>query len=341
MKTKKKPKALVLLSGGLDSRLVCKILEEQLGKDNVEAVFFMLPFGGGCCNDRFCVFRFCQKEGFKLYIIDCTKGAMFRKYMGMIRKPKFQRGTAMNPCIDCHLFMLKEAKKLAKKRGADFLATGEVLGERPLSQHRGALELIESEAGLGGKVLRPLSAKLLPLTEAERKCWIDRSKLLDIRGRGRKRQIGLAGRYGIDYPMPGGGCLLTDKEFSVRLLEFLWRPDFSPNYIELARLGRYFFISRHKAIVIVGRNHQENIRLQALAKRLKLPALEVKGFMGPTTLITGKKASRAALRAAAMLTARYSDAPKGGKCTVLVKSGKNVSKTEVIAPHDTSFLGKA
>ncbi|GAG14786.1 unnamed protein product, partial [marine sediment metagenome] len=103
----KKRKALVLLSGGLDSRLVCKLLEDQLGKKGIEAVFFALPFGGGCCSDRFCVIRFCQAQGYRLHIVDCTKGMWFRKYMSMIKSPQFQRGTAMNPCIDCHLFMLK------------------------------------------------------------------------------------------------------------------------------------------------------------------------------------------------------------------------------------------
>lgn len=340
-KTKNKPvvKALVLLSGGLDSRLVCRLLEEQLGKDSVEAVFFALPFGGGCCSDRFCVFKFAQQEGIKLHIIDCTKGVLFQKYMAMIMKPRFQRGTAMNPCIDCHLFMLKEAKKLAMKIGVSFLATGEVLGERPLSQRREVMLLIEKEAGLSGKVLRPLSAKLLPETEAERKGWVDRDKLLGICGRRRVEQLALAKKYGMDFPSPAGGCLLTDTEFSKRLIGLIAKGKaFSFERIELARLGRHFRLG--KTVIIVGRNHQENIMIKALAESMDLPTLEANVFMGPTTVLTAKRPAKTLLKAAAMLTARYSDAPKCRKCRILVKSGKKVSKISVIAPVDNAFFEK-
>lgn len=338
----KRAKALILLSGGLDSRLVCKMLQEQMGKASVEAVFFVLPFGGGCCNDKFCVFKFCQKEGIKLHITDCTKGAMFRKYAAMIMKPKFQRGVALNPCIDCRIFMLKEAKKLAKRTGADIIATGEVLGERPLSQHRAALQLVEREAGLEGRLLRPLSAKLLPETQAERKGWIDRSRLLCVHGRRRVEQIALAKKYRISFPSPGGGCLLTDKEYSSRLTRLTGKKkSISREEIELAKLGRHF--SCGNDIVIVGRNHQENLRLASFAMKLKLPVLEAEGYMGPATLIVSKgraEPPKTTYRDAALLTARYSDAPKGRKCTVLAKSGEKLAKIRVIAPHDTAFLGK-
>jgi tRNA U34 2-thiouridine synthase MnmA/TrmU len=330
---KAKAKCLVLLSGGLDSRLVCKMLQQQLGAENVEAVFFALPFGGGCCSDRFCVMRFCQTENVRLHVVDCTKGLMFRRYMALVRKPKFRRGVALNPCIDCHLFMLKEARKLAEKAGARFLATGEVLGERPLSQNRPAMDAIEKEAGLAGKVLRPLSAKLLPETEAERKGWVDRSRLENIAGRRRLRQLEMARGFGIDFPTPGGGCLLTDREFSKRLAEFVFSRDFAPQHAELAKLGRHFLMKG--AVIIVGRNHQENIKIGALAKELGYPTLEVSGFMGPTTAITAAKPGKTLCKAAALLTARYSDAPKGGKCVVLVRSGKKVEKMAVIAPLDT------
>lgn len=318
-KAHKAAKALVLLSGGLDSRLACKMLEEQLGRGRMECVFFALPFGGGCCNDMFCVLRFAQTQGIRLRIVDCTKGRMLRKYMDMVRKPKFQRGTAMNPCIDCHVFMLKEARRIAKKTGAAIIATGEVLGERPLSQNRPALGLIEREAGLEGRLLRPLSARLLHETVAEKKGWIDRSRLLDMQGRQRKRQIALARKYGITFPMPGGGCLLTDKSFSRRLANFLDGRT-GMKEIELARLGRHFLAGR--SVIVAGRRHEENIALSMLAKRIRpRPAvLEAEGFMGPTTLVTNPYP--ASLRKAASITVRYSDAPKTGKHRVSAAVGR-------------------
>jgi len=339
----KKPRCLVLLSGGLDSRLACRMMQEQLGRQQVEAVFFALPFGGGCCSDSMCVVKFCQVQGIRLHIIDCTKGAMFRRYMKMIMKPKFGRGAAFNPCIDCHIFMLIEAKKLAGRIKADFLVTGEVLGERPMSQHRGALELIEKEAGLKGRLLRPLSAKLLPETEAEKKGGIDRGRLLAIRGRGRSVQLELARKYRMDFPSPGGGCLLTDASFSERLAALLrQKSDLKPEEVELARLGRHFPLG--KAVIIVGRNHRENLRIQALARKLELPTLEAEGVMGPTTAILAAKnkalVPKSICRDAAMLTARYSDTPKGRECSVCVKSGKKLSRIRVIAPQDTGFLLK-
>jgi len=338
-KRKAKARALVLLSGGLDSRLVCKMMQSQLGSRQVEAVFFQLPFGGGCCSDSMCVVKFCQTQGIRLHIIDCTKGAMYRRYMAMIMKPRFGRGTAFNPCIDCHLFMLKEAKKLAGRIGADVIATGEVLGERPMSQKRHALELIERESGLSGRLLRPLSAKLLPETEAEKKGWIDRSRLLVISGRSRSVQLALAKKYRIDFPTPGGGCLLTDASFSERLAGILrLYPNAKPDEIELAKLGRHFPIG--KVIIIVGRNHQENLKIQALAKALKLTTVEAEGVMGPTTVMVSKKPAKPATIAAALLTARYSDAPKGLECSVCVKCGKKMSHIRIIAPQDTGFLLK-
>jgi len=334
-------KALVLLSGGLDSRLVVKMLEKQLGKPNVEAVFFALPFGGGCCSDRFCVLNFTAKQAIKLHIVDCTKGRMFREYMDIIRKPRFQRGTAMNPCIDCHLFMLKEAKKLAKKTGASIIATGEVLGERPLSQHKWAMTLIEKEAGLIGKVLRPLSAKLLPETEAEKKGWINRKRLLDIQGRRRVRQISLARKYKIDFPTPGGGCVLTDKQFSKRLVNLLdykdkqGKQEPSPTEIELLKLGRHF--RQAKSIIVVGRNEKENGMILQLAKKIKpkkgkdgsgavkpVAILEVIDHMGPTTLVLNP--SQAALRAAARLTVRYADAPVRKPVKVGIRIARKTSR---------------
>jgi len=274
----KKPKALVLLSGGLDSRLAVKILQEQLGEKNVEALFFILPFGGGCCSDKYCVFKFAQKNNVKLNVIDCTKGKNFKEYMNIIKNPEYSRGTALNPCIDCHLFMLKKAKKFLKNK-TDFVVTGEVLGERPLSQRKEPMLKIEKEAKLERKLLRPLSAKLLPKTDVEEKGLIDRKKLFSISGRGRKKQMELAKKYKIDYPQPAGGCLLCEKEYCNKLKPLLEK-NITYKDIELLGIGRHFLESK----IILGKDEKENKILQK-EKGIKL----IPKQPGPTALIEEEK----------------------------------------------------
>jgi len=193
-------KALGLLSGGLDSVLAVKLIQRQ-GID-VVAVNFTSPFWSSDKNINW------VKEIAKKLEVPLINIELKEDYLKIIRKPKHGHGKNMNPCIDCKILILKKAKKIAKKMGASFIFTGEVLDERPMSQHKKALETIEKEAGLKGKLLRPLSAKLLPEIE-----WIDIKKLLDIRGRQRERQMQLAKEFGIEkYPSPSGGCLLTYKE---------------------------------------------------------------------------------------------------------------------------------
>lgn len=255
-------KALVLYSGGLDSRLVIKILEEQ--GMIVEAVYFSLPFGEGCCNNLSCVFNFAQKENVKLNIIDCTKGRLFKEYMEIIKNPSYGRGKALNPCKDCRIFMLKKAKELAESIGAEIIATGEVLSQRPFSQNKQHLDLIERKAGLEKRILRPLSAKLLPKTVYEENNLINRSKLLGIQGRGRKDQITLAKQYNIKYPDPGGGCLLCDKRYVEKLRSIL--NDISIEKIRLISNGRMF---KGEGIIILGRDDNENNNLISLNNMLK------------------------------------------------------------------------
>jgi len=241
-----------------------------------EAVFFILPFGAGCCADRFCVFRFCQKENIKLHIIDFTKGRLFKEYIELINKPKFSRGTALNPCIDCHAFMLKKAKILADKIKAGILVTGEVLNERPLSQNKRALFVVENESKLKGQLLRPLSAKLLEETDAEKQGIIDRNKLFDIIGRNRKKQIELAKKYKIDFPTPGGGCLLCEKLYCEKLKPILNNKNISYKDIMLLSIGRHFYSSK----IILGKNKQENLLLEK-EQGIKLVPKEP----GPSALI--------------------------------------------------------
>ncbi|MEM2322087.1 MAG: hypothetical protein QW657_02630, partial [Candidatus Bathyarchaeia archaeon] len=207
----RKPKALALVSGGLDSLLALRLILDQ--NIDVEAVHFMTPFFK-CCD---LVDRISKDFGIKLHVI-----FLGQEFLDIVANPRHGYGSQMNPCIDCRILMFRKAKELAEKIGADFLVTGEVLDERPFSQRLKAMLLIEREAGLEGKVLRPLSARLLPPTEAEREGWVDRGRLLAIRGRRRTPQIELAAKYGIkDYPNPSGGCLLTDPAFARRVRDHL------------------------------------------------------------------------------------------------------------------------
>lgn len=272
-----KPKVLVLFSGGLDSRLTVKMLEEQA---DVECVNFILPFGSGCCNQS-CSLNFCQKENIKLKVIDCTKGKLLQEYLDIIRKPKFGRGTCLNPCIDCRIFLLKKAKEYADKNKIEIIATGEVLGERPMSQHKKALLLVEKEAKLEGRLLRPLSAKLLPETNAEKTNLIDRSKLEEIQGRSRKRQMELAGKYQISYPTPGGGCLLCEPGFCEKLKPVL-KNKLEEKDIELLKIGRHF------PGITLGRNESENIKLEEIKGRFG-GILITPEEPGPSALIEDKK----------------------------------------------------
>lgn len=296
----KKPKALILFSGGLDSRLVVMMMKEQIGKKNIQPIFFVLPFGSGCCNEH-CSLNFCQKYNIKLKIIDCTKGRNLKGHLKIIRKPKYGYGSGLNPCIDCRIYMLKKAKEYADKNGFDIIATGEVLNERPMSQYKKAMQIIEQESGLKGRLLRPLSAKLLSETEIEKKGLINREKLLDIRGRSRRRQIQLAKKYKINYPTPAGGCLLCEKEFARRLKPLL-NKKLTEHDIQLLKLGRHFKNSQ----IILGRDKNENKKLEIIFKRLKkqdkknaktlLPLLLIPKQPGPTALIRNKNYKKEAER---------------------------------------------
>ncbi|MEM4182152.1 MAG: tRNA 4-thiouridine(8) synthase ThiI [Candidatus Pacearchaeota archaeon] len=268
-------KALVLLSDGLDSRLACKILQEQL---EVEAVFFALPFISKLDKKIESIKNFCKKEKIKLYLIDVRRGKIFEDYIEIVKKPRFSRGVALNPCIDCHIFLFKEAKKIADKRKIKIIASGEVLGERPLSQTRKSLKKIDEQ--LGFEVLRPLSAKLLPETTYEREKLVDREKFFSVFGRRRKTQFELARKYKISFPHPGGGCLLCEKEYCKKLYPLLKKNKINFRDIQLLSIGRNFFESN----LILGRNEKENKILEK-EEGIKIIPTEP----GPTALIRNKK----------------------------------------------------
>lgn len=329
-KANNKIKALGLLSGGLDSILATKLILEQ-GID-VIAVNFTSPFclcnSGGKCH----AIKAAEMLNIPIKIV--PKG---KDYLKVLKNPKYGYGSGMNPCIDCRIYMLKKAKALARKFGAKFIFTGEVLDERPMSQHFKALKIIEREAGLENKIVRPLSAKLLPETEAEKKGWVDRSKFLGIRGRSRKPQIRLAKEKNItDYPSPSGGCLLTYKEFANKFKDLIQhKKRITFNDILLLKIGRHFRFGKNK--IIVGRNKLENDTLLRLKGKWDY-IFNVPNYGSPITLLQGPK-TKEAIKAAASLTARYSDAKTEPQ--VLVNYGRNsLENSIVVKPYSDEEASK-
>ncbi|HMK56496.1 MAG TPA: hypothetical protein VK448_07665 [Dissulfurispiraceae bacterium] len=294
------PRAIALYSGGLDSTLAVLVMR-RLGID-VTAVLFDIEFG--CGVSRRSGFK-ADSPGFEVetyYLGD--------KFIELVKNPKFGHGKNMNPCIDCKILMLKEARQLMLERGTDFLITGEVLGQRPMSQRRDVLPRIEKEAGVAGLVVRPLSGKLMKPTIPEEKGWIDREKLYAISGRSRKMQIALAAEFGLtEYPQPAGGCLLTDPTFSSRLRELLsCNPAPSMREIRLLRVGRHFRTDDGRKIV-VGRDEADNLALANLVKAGDY-VLQVDGDYGSPLVLAEAGISEEGLRLAAEFCARYSAARK-------------------------------
>jgi tRNA-specific 2-thiouridylase len=292
-------KAISLLSGGLDSILATKLILNQ----GIEVIAFNVktPFGipkkDGTSE---------AEEAVKQLNVPLKVLPVEKDYIKMVCNPKHGYGKNMNPCVDCKIFILKKAAIYAKEVGADFLFTGEVLGERPMSQHGPALRTIEEEAGLKGKLLRPLSAKLLPETVAERKGLVDRNKLMAISGRSRKPQFQLAKEFGItNYPSPAGGCLLTCEEYSKKLNDLIkHKKVVSASDAGLLHIGRHFRLGENK--IIVGRNEVENKFLTARKNRSEF-YFELPDIVGPVTVLQGAKTKKA-IQTAAGLTAFYSDA---------------------------------
>jgi tRNA U34 2-thiouridine synthase MnmA/TrmU len=318
METEKKtPRAIALLSGGLDSTLAISILLD-LGIE-VEALNFTTIFcnctsarkAAGCGSEAR---RVSEQFGIKLSVLNAMPD-----YMEIVKHPKHGRGSSMNPCKDCRIFMFKKAKKYMIETGADFIVTGEVLGQRPMSQHMRAMTLIERESGLEGLVVRPLCARLLPPSRAEEEGLIDRDKLLAIEGRSRKPQIQLAAEKGItDYACPAGGCLLTDKAFGRRLRDLLeHEPDADVPEVRMLKYGRHFRLP-DGAKVIVGRDEGENDTLERLGSGYAKYQVEDElgaVALAPTNLDEDTK------KIVASITARYSKAKENP--TIRIKCSEN------------------
>ena len=330
----KKPKAVALLSGGLDSSLAVRIMLEQ-GID-VEAVAVKTPFCdfdcGKGCGQR--VREVADELGIKLKTVYFGE-----EYLRMLKNPKYGYGSGMNPCIDCRGMMYNAAKDHMQKTNADFIITGEVLFQRPMSQNSRALHIIEKEAGMESKVLRPLSAQHLPPTEAEKKGLVNRTKMGSIKGRSRRGQLALAKQFGIaEPPNAAGGCLLTDPAFSKRVKDLMDHSDKLPslNDFELLKVGRHFRIT-YDAKLVVGRNKDENEVIKALANDNDI-IIEAKDHVGPTCVLRCKNYEDHPLfTKCAAIAARYSDAPKldSTKVLITIKGHRNEI---IVTPADNGTI---
>ncbi len=290
---------LVLFSGGLDSILACKVLEEQ-GIRPI-ALQFVSPFFGHellGSRDTYCE-KTGQKYGLEIHLIDITE-----EFLKMVIDPPHGYGRYLNPCIDCKILMVKKALSVMKDFGATFIATGEVVGQRPMSQRKDTLRIIERQSGAEGLLLRPLSARYLPRTLVEKKGIVRRELLPAISGRGRKQQMKLAGRYNIHgYPAPAGGCVLTDPILSERFKKIFetW-PNFTKVDCIAAQTGRHFLLN-DKSWVMVGRKHAENLRLESLS----LPSdilIKPAQVPGPSCILR-YPSSHQAIEIAGSICARY------------------------------------
>lgn len=278
---KKKKKAVALLSGGLDSILAVKLMLDQ----GVEVICLNMRTPFCLCDEEGRCFSDSVAEKYDLKLIRIYGGT---DYLEIVKNPKHGYGKNMNPCIDCRIYLFTRAEEVMEREKADFVFTGEVLGERPMSQRLLAMKQIEKESGLSGKVVRPLSAKLLEPSIPEKEGLVDRERLLSIRGRSRKPQIALAQALQInDYPCPAGGCLLTDGNFATRLRESLDHGEDSLREMHLLKIGRHFRLSSG-AKVIAGRNEAENNKL-LLSSRPEEFKFTVKGYKSTYVLLLGEK----------------------------------------------------
>jgi len=321
----KKVRALGLCSGGLDSILSALVLRNQ--GIWVEWISFETPFFSA---DK--ARKASAMTGIPLKVADITP-----PYLEMLKDPHCGYGQHMNPCLDCHALMFRHAGKVLQEEGFDFLFSGEVAGQRPMSQTKPSLRYVEKNSGFDGYILRPLSARLLAETVPEKEGLVDREKLLDISGRGRKRQIALAEAFGItDYPAPAGGCLLTDKGYSMRLRDLFDQPEpFAAPDLHLLKYGRHFRLGK-KTKLIVGRTQKENERIAAHSDPERDALLKTRGYPGPVCLVP-RKAPPELMTLAAAICAGYSKAPEDAPAKVEV-SGAGSLAVIPVRPGEVKHL---
>jgi tRNA U34 2-thiouridine synthase MnmA/TrmU len=330
---KEKVVGLGLVSGGLDSLTACLLLQQQ--GIEIVGLNFKSPF---CLCDKVLSHSECglnlfhEKLGIKVHTL--SKGD---DYLEIVRNPKFGHGKNLNPCIDCRIYILKKAIEFNEKIKADFIFTGEVLNQRPKSQHRKALKIVEKESGLEKKLLRPLSALHLEPTIYEEQGLIDRTKLLGIQGRSRKIQLELVRKHELlDQYFACGGCLLTDQNFSNRMRDYLkFNKTLKMEDISILKEGRHFRFRNTK--IIVGRNEIDNNILLHLKEPNDL-IMEVEDISGPITIIQGE-INEASLKFAASLTLRYSDSKESTGKVIYGKDYQNLTKN-IIAERVENNVSK-
>lgn len=317
-------KALGMVSGGIDSTLAVMTLMRQ--GIEVTGVAFVTPFFGA---ER--AKTAAEAIGHPLIIRNISE-----VHLEMLKNPKYGYGRNMNPCIDCHAMMFRLAGEIMQQDGYDFLFSGEVLGQRPMSQNANALRSVANYSGYPERILRPLCAKLLPITPMEEQGLVDREQLLDIQGRSRKRQQQLARDWDYpDFPSSSGGCLLTEVGFSNQLRDLLQhKPEATVNDVELLKVGRQFRLSK-TAKLVVGRNQADNERLQNLAEGCRLK-LRCANFSGPLGVFCGEPEQQELEKAAAIL-ASYGKGKDEAEIKVLfISDEKQFELTVPPMPRDVS-----
>ncbi|MBI3324012.1 MAG: hypothetical protein HYZ92_01915 [Candidatus Omnitrophica bacterium] len=269
-------RCVALISGGLDSGLAAKLMLEQ----GIEVQGLFLAMSWGCCEKPKAT-AMAEQLGIPLMVLGVGDA-----YLDVIRSPKYGYGTQMNPCVDCRIYMFRLAKRYMEETQAGFLVTGEVVGQRPMSQMKRPLRIIEQDADLEGLLLRPLSARLLEPTTPERLGIVDRDRLLDLSGRSRQQQLALARHYGLtEYSQPAGGCLLTDETFANKAKDlFAHEERPTTKDMELLTLGRHLRLSSTTKIIL-GRNELENLMLEGYAGAGQ--TFIGPKFPGPAALIVG------------------------------------------------------
>jgi tRNA-uridine 2-sulfurtransferase len=314
----KKVKALGLCSGGLDSMLSALLLRKQ-GVD-VQWVTFETPFFSSAK----------AKEASKTTRIPLAVENITTAYIEMLKNPRCGYGKNMNPCLDCHALMFNLAGGIMKEKGLDFLFSGEVLGQRPMSQTMNSLRYVEKQSGFDGYILRPLSAKRLPVTIPEQEGWVNRELLLDISGRSRKPQLKLAKEFGISkFPAPAGGCLLTDKGFASRLKDLFDHQDTYPEReLYLLRHGRHLRLNPDTKIV-VGRTQKDNENIKKLYDPDLDTLIKTKSIPGPLVLIPNGSSHESKMLAASICVG-YSKAPELTPVDVSVTTPKGHETFRVI-----------
>ncbi|HOK40657.1 MAG TPA: 7-cyano-7-deazaguanine synthase [bacterium] len=317
-------KAICLNSGGLDSLLALKLIHSQ-GIECISLTFHTIFLSSSNNKQKHYAIELAKELNVKFMFIDISK-----EYLEIIKKPVYGFGSGANPCIDCKILFLRKAREIMEKEKANFVVTGEVLGQRPMTQFLKSLNLIEKKAELKGLIVRPLSAKFLPLTIPEQQGWINRELLCNIQGRSRKIQFELAEKFGIEnYSTPAGGCLLTDESFSKKVKDLLkYKLNANLSEFVLLKKGRHFRLSNEYKL-ISGRNHKENIYLKSYAEKNNLPILKARDVVGSLGILDNDLFNDEIIKLAARIVLRYSDNSENEGNIIVIKNNEIIKEIKV------------